>query len=65
MASAQTGPIVMMNGRIVSLAECESRSKAMNTRTVPYMSTANAIPTAPRALRFISNGMVDGTRGFL
>jgi hypothetical protein len=26
---------VMMNGRIVSLAECESRSKAMKTRTVP------------------------------
>ena len=34
IATAQTGVIVMRNGRIVSLAECESRSKAMKTITV-------------------------------
>ena len=35
IASAQTGPIVMTKGRIVSLAELELRSNAMNTSTVP------------------------------
>src|SRR5712691_2758057 len=54
IASAHTGPIVMMNGRMVSLAECESRSKAMKTRTVPYASTARAIPTIPNVFTFIS-----------
>ena len=33
--SAQTGPIVITNGRIVSLAELELRSKASNTSTDP------------------------------
>jgi hypothetical protein len=35
IASTQTGPIVMTNGRIVSLAEWESRSKAAKTSTLP------------------------------
>ena len=35
MATAQTGAIVIMNGRIVSLLECELRSNAMKTMTVP------------------------------
>ena len=47
MATAQTGAIVMMNGRMVSLAECESRSKAMNTATVPKIREAN--PNASQA----------------
>ncbi len=38
IATAQTGIIVMRKGRIVSLAECESRSNAMKTRTVPIIS---------------------------
>jgi len=38
MATAQTGVMVIKNGRIVSLAECESRSKAMKTMTVPKSS---------------------------
>jgi len=54
----------MMNGRMVSLAECESRSNAMKTRTVPYASTAKAIATNPSDFRFISTGMVDGALGF-
>ncbi len=41
--TAQTGAMVITNGRIVSLAECESRSNAMNTMTVP--STSSAKPT--------------------
>ena len=32
---AQTGPIVITNGRIVSLAELEFRSKASKTNTLP------------------------------
>ncbi len=35
IASAHTGPIVMMVGRIVSLAELELRSKARKTSTLP------------------------------
>ena len=38
IATAQTGAMVITNGRIVSLAECESRSKAMKTMTVPKSS---------------------------
>src|SRR5260370_20435193 len=34
-ASTQTGPIVMTNGRIVSLAEWEARSKAEKTGRLP------------------------------
>ena len=34
-ASAQTGAMVMMKGRIVSLPECETRSNARKTMTVP------------------------------
>src|SRR2546428_387959 len=45
MASAQTGAIVMTNGRMVSLAEGEFWSKARNTRTVPYRSTLSALAT--------------------
>ena len=36
-ATAQTGAMVITNGRIVSLAECESRSNTMKTMTVPSM----------------------------
>ena len=45
IASAQTGPIVMMKGRIVSLAEFELRSKAWKTSTLPKTRTANAAAT--------------------
>ncbi|TME05617.1 MAG: LLM class F420-dependent oxidoreductase [Chloroflexi bacterium] len=48
MATAQTGAMVITNGRIVSLAECELRSKASKTRTVPNSSTTNAMPTQTR-----------------
>jgi len=37
MATAHTGAIVITNGRIVSLLECELRSNAMKTMTVPSM----------------------------
>ena len=36
IAIAHTGAIVITNGRIVSLAEWESRSNAWKTRTVPH-----------------------------
>ena len=45
-ATTQTGVIVMRKGRIVSLAECESRSNAMKTITVPITSRANPTITA-------------------
>ena len=35
IATIQTGAIVMMKGRMVSLFECETRSKASKTATVP------------------------------
>jgi hypothetical protein len=35
IARPQTGPIVMMKGLMVSLAEFELRSKASNTATEP------------------------------
>ncbi len=35
IATAQTGAMVMMKGRIVSLFECDTRSKARKTMTVP------------------------------
>ena len=35
MDSAQTGPIVITKGRMVSLAELELRSNASKTRTDP------------------------------
>ena len=34
-ATAQTGAMVMTKGRIVSLFECETRSNARKTMTVP------------------------------
>jgi len=40
MATAQTGAMVIAKGRIVSLAEFESRSNAMKTMTVPAVSRA-------------------------
>ena len=41
MATAQTGAMVIRNGRMVSLAECDPRSKAPNTITVPSASRIN------------------------
>jgi hypothetical protein len=35
MATIQTGAMVMTKGRIVSLPEWDTRSKASNTATVP------------------------------
>ena len=46
--SAQTGPMVITKGRIVSLAEFELRSKAWKTRTVPKSRTASAIDDPDR-----------------
>ena len=34
-ATAQTGAMVMMKGRMVSLFECDTRSNARKTMTVP------------------------------
>ena len=48
MVSAQTGPIVITKGRMVSLAELELRSNAWNTRTVPKRRTASASATPPK-----------------
>src|SRR4029077_14884621 len=45
VASPQTGAIVMMNGLIVSLPECDTRSKAPKTATVPEMRKRNATTT--------------------
>ena len=45
-ATAQTGATVMRNGRIVSLAECESRSNAMKTMTVPISRRTKPTITA-------------------
>jgi len=47
----------MTNGRIVSLAECESRSNASKTRTVPNSSTANATATQVTVFQ-LTDGMV-------
>jgi F420-dependent oxidoreductase-like protein len=58
IVSAHTGAMVMRNGRMVSLAECESRSNARNTSTVPYASTTKATPTAERDFQFAIEGMV-------
>ena len=59
MATAQTGAIVMTNGRIVSLAEFELRSNASNTATVPYARRRNATASAATSFQFIAKGMVD------
>ncbi len=45
-ATAQTGAMVMRNGRIVSLAECESWSNAMKTMAVPISRTTKPAITA-------------------
>ena len=62
MATAHTGPIVMMNGRIVSLAELELRSKASKTATVPYSKKMSATASQPAVFRFMARGMVDRGR---
>ncbi len=49
MKTAHTGAMVMMNGLSVSLAECESRSKAAKTSRLPYTSKTSPTPT-PSAL---------------
>jgi hypothetical protein len=45
-ATAQTGAMVMTKGRIVSLFECETRSNARKTMSVPYSRRMNANTTA-------------------
>lgn len=55
-ATAQTGTMVITNGRIVSLAECESRSKAMKTMTVPSISKAKPTVKAGHLSDFILAG---------
>jgi hypothetical protein len=59
MATAQTGAIVMTNGRIVSLAELELRSKASNTATLPYARRRNAMASAATSFQLMAKGMVD------
>src|SRR4051794_2324665 len=44
----------MMKGRTVSLTECESRSKAIKTLTVPKTRKTNAMARGPATLQFIS-----------
>jgi hypothetical protein len=56
MATAQTGAMVITNGRIVSLAECESRSNAMKTMTVPVISRAKATIKAGHFSDFMRRG---------
>ena len=58
MAIAQTGAIVMTKGRMVSLTECESRSKAMNTATVPYSREAK--PSASQAYLHLNTVQIMG-----
>ena len=55
-ATAQTGAIVITNGRIVSLAECESRSNTMKTITVPIISRAKPTIKAGHLSDFILVG---------
>jgi len=55
-ATAQTGAIVITNGRMVSLAECESRSNAMKTMTVPIISSAKPTIRAGHLSDFMLGG---------
>jgi hypothetical protein len=64
IATAQTGAIVMTNGRMVSLAEFELRSKASNTATVPNSRRSKATASAAISLQFIAQGMVVGAPVF-
>ncbi len=59
MATTHTGPMVRMKGRMVSLAECELRSKARKTRTVPYTRKTNATPMPVTTFQLTSDGMVE------
>ena len=59
IATAQTGAIVITNGRIVSLAELEIRSKASNTATVPKSRSSEPAASAAISFQFIAQGMVD------
>jgi hypothetical protein len=56
MATAQTGAIVITNGRIVSLFECEFRSNAMKTITEPIMRRAKPTIKAGHLSDFIVAG---------
>ena len=49
--------MVITNGRMVSLAECELRSKASKTRTVPNIKTTKAMPMPTRVFQ-ATHGMV-------
>jgi len=53
MATAHTGAMVITNGLIVSLAECESRSNAMKTMTVPRIRRAKPTIKAGHLSAFI------------
>ena len=53
MATPQTGVMVITKGRIVSLAEFESRSNAMKTITVPIIRTAKPTIKASHFSDFI------------
>ena len=46
------------HGRMVSLTECESRSKAMNTATVPYSREAK--PSASQAYLHLNTVQIMG-----
>jgi hypothetical protein len=52
IATAQTGVMVMRNGRIVSLAEFEFRSNAMKTRTEPITSKTKPAASAGQVSDF-------------
>jgi len=56
MATAQTGAMVITNGLIVSLAECELRSNAMKTMTVPIMRRTKPTIKAGHLSDFIVAG---------
>ena len=54
MATIQTGAMVIRNGRMVSLAEWESRSNARKTSTVPYDKSTKPMASSGAVLQFIS-----------
>jgi hypothetical protein len=62
IATAQTGVIVMRNGRMESLAEWEFRSNAMKTMTVPMISKTKPAASAGHVSDFTRsdhNGLDD------
>src|SRR2546421_5354357 len=58
IATAQTGTIVIRNGRIVSLFEWDWRSKGSNTMTVPARRATKAAPINTRGRQVTRRSVV-------